>query len=92
MYLRGEHSDPVKHSSAKKTENGGICHLTQQEPEADGAPLGRYAAGLFCFVCFVFFSVVVITLGADTGFETFPLAGLTAFTSLGRGRGARVSG
>lgn len=48
MYLRGEHSDPVKHSSAKKTENGGICHLTQQEPEADGAPLGRYAAGLFC--------------------------------------------
>lgn len=49
---------------------------------------------LVCFVLFVlfFFSVVVITLGADTGFETFPLAGLTAFTSLGRGRGARVSG
>lgn len=91
MYLCGEHSDPAKHSSAKKTENGGICHLTQQEPEADGAQLGRYAAGLFCFVCFVFL-VVVVTLGADTSFETFPPAGLAAFASLGRGRGARVSG
>lgn len=49
---------------------------------------------LVCFVLFVlfFFLVVVVTLGADTSFETFPPAGLAAFASLGRGRGARVSG
>lgn len=37
MYLCGEHSDPTKHFSAPRTENCGICHLTQQE--ADGANL-----------------------------------------------------
>lgn len=46
MYLRREHSDPAKHSSAKKTESRGICHLTQQPPEAEGAQPGRSAADL----------------------------------------------
>lgn len=42
---------------------------------------------------FFFFSlIVVVALGADTAFETFPLAGLAASASPGRGWGARVSG
>lgn len=49
MYLHGEHSDPAKHFSAKKMENRGICHLTQQEPGADGAQLGKSAAAFFFF-------------------------------------------
>lgn len=44
MYLRGEHCDPAKHCIAQKAENCGICHLTQQDPEVDGAQLGRSAA------------------------------------------------
>ena len=52
MYLHGEHFDPVKHFSAKKMENHGICHLTQQEPGAEGAQLGKSAAGLFFFFFF----------------------------------------
>lgn len=47
MYLHGEHSDPAKPFSAKKMENCGICHLTQQEPGADGAQLGKSAAAFF---------------------------------------------
>lgn len=69
MYLRGEHSDPAKHFSAKKTESCGICHLTQQEPGADGAQLGKSAAGFFFFPL-----AVVVALGAYTAFETFPAA------------------
>lgn len=88
MYLRGEHFDPVKRFSAKM-ENHGICHLTQQEPGAEGAQLGKSAAGFFFFFPLL---VVVVASGADTAFETFPLAGLTASASQGRGQGARVSG
>lgn len=40
---------------------------------------------------FFFFLVVVVALGADSGVEAFPLAGLAASASLGRGQGARVS-
>lgn len=36
--------------------------------------------------------VVVVALGADSGFETLPLAGWAVFVSLGKGLGARVSG
>lgn len=84
MYLWGERSDPAKRCSAENVESCGICHLTQQEPEADGAQLGRSAD---CF-----FSLVVVASGADTGLETFSLAGLAASACLGRGRGAQVSG
>lgn len=86
MYLRGEHSDPAKHFSAKKTENRGICRLTQQEPgQMELQHLGRSAADFFPLV-------VVVVPRADTGVETFALAGLAASASLGRGPGTRVSG
>ena len=71
MYLHGEHSDPAKHFSAKKMENRGICHLTQQEPGADGAQLGKSAAAFFFFPL-----LVVVAPGADIAFETFLWAGL----------------
>lgn len=82
MYLRGERSDPAKRSSAKKTENCGICHLTQQEPQgAEGTRLGRSAE-----VFFFFFPLVVVAApGADIGSDASPLAGLAATASLGRG-------
>lgn len=85
MYLRGEHSDPAKHFSAKKMESHGICHLTQQEPGADGAQLGKSAASFFFF----FFSllVVVVAPGAHTAFETFLWAGLARLCLPGQGLG-----